>query len=156
MAKNFGKQFELKFKEDWLRISDSIIDRLYDTTAGYKSISQISDYIGYVFPNIFYLEVKSIHGNTFPFTNLTQYEKLKCRINIPGVRVGVIIWFVDHGRVFYVPISTIKKMKEDNKKSVNVNKSIEEGYNIIEVPSTKKRIFCDSDYSVLLDLMDGE
>jgi len=47
-------------------------------------------------------------------------------------------------------------MKEDNKKSVNVNKSIEEGYNIIEVPSTKKRIFCDSDYSVLLDLMDGE
>ena len=46
-------------------------------------------------------------------------------------------------------------MKEDGKKSVGVA-SVEEGYNIIEIPSTKKRIFMDSDYSVLLNLEDGE
>ena len=29
-------------------------------------------------------------------------------------------------------------------------------YNIIEIPSVKKRVFMDSDYSVLLSLKDGE
>lgn len=156
MPKNYGKAFESKFKEDWLKINNSTIDRLYDVTMGYRSISQVCDFIGFVYPNIFYLEIKSIHGNTFPLSNLTQYDKLKNKIGIFGVRCGVVIWFVEHGRVFYVPISTISKMKEDNKKSVNVNKSIEEGYNIIEIPSVKKRIFCDSDYSVLLNLKEGE
>lgn len=48
-------------------------------------------------------------------------------------------------------------MKLDNKKSVNIKKSIEEGYRIIEIPSIKKKIFCDSDYSILLtELKDGE
>lgn len=156
MAKNYGKDFEIKFKKDWLRIPGSTIDRLYDVTMEYKSISQICDFIGYIFPSIYYLEVKSIHGNTFPLSNLTQYDKLIQKVGIQGVRTGVIIWFVDHGRVVYVPISVITKMKQDGKKSVNINKSFDEGYNIKEIPSIKKRIFCDSDYSILKDLKDGE
>lgn len=47
-------------------------------------------------------------------------------------------------------------MKQDGKKSVNINKSFEEGYDIKEIPSVKKRIFCDSDYSVLKNLEDGD
>ena len=43
-------------KEDFLKLEDSSIDRLYDVTTGYKSIKQVADFIGYVFPNIFYLE----------------------------------------------------------------------------------------------------
>lgn len=46
-------------------------------------------------------------------------------------------------------------MKKDGKKSVGI-KSLEEGYNIIEIPSVKLRTFMDSDYSVLLNLKDGE
>ena len=46
-------------------------------------------------------------------------------------------------------------MKQDGKKSVNVLKSQNEGYNIIEIPSVKKRVFMDSDYSVLLTLEEG-
>ena len=156
MATNYGKKFELKFKEDWLKIPNSTIDRLYDVTMGYKSISQVSDYIGYVFPNIYYLEVKSIHGNTFPLHNLTQYEKLCSKVGIPGVRCGVIIWFVDHGRVVYVPVKTISIMKSDNKKSININRSMEEGYRIIEIPSIKKRVFCNSNYNILLNLKDED
>jgi hypothetical protein len=156
MSTNYGKSFEQKFKNDFLKIPNSTIDRLYDTQNGYKSISQISDYIGYVFPNIFYLEIKSIHGNTFPLTNLTQYNKLVPKEGIKGVRVGVIIWFVDHDQVAYVPISTIKKMKKDGKKSVNVKMLTSDEYNIIIIPSTKKRVFLDSDYSVLLNLNEGE
>lgn len=46
-------------------------------------------------------------------------------------------------------------MIDDGKKSVGL-KAIEEGYRIIEIPSIKKRVFMDSDYSVLMNLEDGE
>lgn len=55
----------------------------------------------------------------------------------------------------YIPISTIQKMKNDGKKSVGI-RAIEEGYNIKVIPSTKKRVFMNSDYSVLMNLQDGE
>ena len=156
MAKNYGKDFEQKFKQDFLAtVPNSTIDRLYDVMYGYKAISQVSDFIGYSKPNIFYLECKSHHGASIPFANITQYEKLLTKINIPGVRVGVILWLIDKDKVYYIPISTIRQMKEDGKKSVGIA-SVEEGYNIIEIPSTKKRIFMDSDYSILLTLKDGE
>lgn len=67
MAVNYGKAFEKVFKEDFLNtVPGSTIDRLYDPTGGFVGISNISDYIGYAYPHIFYLECKSIQGNTFP------------------------------------------------------------------------------------------
>lgn len=155
MATSKGKQFELKFKEDFEKLPDSSVDRIYDSVSGYKSISNISDFICYVYPNIFYTECKSHLGNTFPLTKLTQYEKLKVKVGIKGVRVGVIIWFIDHDKVLYVPINTITKMKADNKKSVNIKTIADEGYDYVEVPSIKKRVFLDSDYSSLLNLPEG-
>ena len=54
---NYGKKFEEKFREDWKKaFPDGTIDRLYDTTAGYKSISTVSDYICYNYPLIYYIE----------------------------------------------------------------------------------------------------
>ena len=157
MATNRGKQFEAKLKADFLKtVPNSTIDRLYDSVSGFKAISNISDFIAYKKPCIYYLECKSHLGNTFPLVNLTQYEKLKVKVGIPGVRAGVIIWFIDHDRVIYVPISTITKLKEDGKKSVNINNIEKEGYKILNIPSVKKRVFLDSDYSVLEQLKDGE
>ena len=157
MATNRGKQFEAKLKSDFLKtVPNSTIDRLYDSVSGFKAISNISDFIAYQKPCIYYLECKSHLGNTFPLTNLTQYDKLKVKVGIPGVRAGVVIWFIDHDRVIYVPISTITKLKQDGKKSVNINKIEEEGYRILNIPSQKKRVFLDSDYSVLSTLEDGE
>lgn len=157
MAINKGKQFEKKFREDFLKsIPNSTIDRLVDSTSGYKAITNVSDFIGYKMPNIFYLECKTHQGNTFPFSNLTQYEKLTEKVGIPGVRAGVVIWFYEHDKVWYVPISTITQMMKDDKKSVNVNKDIQLGYNIIEIPGVKKRTFIDSDYGILTQLKDGE
>ena len=157
MANNKGKQFEVKFKEDFKRsFPNGTIDRIYDTTNGYKTISNISDFIGYNYPNIYYLECKSHQGNTFPLTNLTQYDKLKAKVGIKGVRAGVVLWFIDHDKVYYVPISTITQLKKDDKKSVNVKMLQDKSYNIIEIPSVKKRVFLDSDYSCLANLEEGE
>lgn len=157
MAFNYGKQFEKKFYEDFKKsFPDGTIDRLRDNMSGYLNISNISDFIGYNYPNIFYLECKSCLGNTFPFSDLTQYDKLKYKVGIKGTRVGVVIWFREHDEVLYVPISTITKMMEDNKKSINILKSREEGYRIITIPSVKKRVFLDSNYSCLQELQEGE
>lgn len=156
MSDNKGKAFEAKFKRDFAStVSDSSIDRIYDVVSGYKSIKNICDFIGYKYPNIFYLELKSHRKASLPFENITQYDKLVEKVGIPGVRAGVILWLYEKDIVMYVPISTITKMKNDGKKSVGL-KAIEEGYNIKIIPSVKKRVFMDSDYSCLCDLEDGE
>lgn len=156
MGTNRGKQFEKKFANDFLKIENSSLDRLYDVTSGYKSISQISDFIGYIYPNVFYLECKTHKGNTFPLANLTQYEKLLPKVGIKGVRVGMILWMIEHDVIVYIPISSIKKMKEDGKKSFNIKMLKENTYRIIEIPSVKKRVFLDADYSVLKNLKEEE
>lgn len=156
MAKDYGKAFEAQFKKDWLQMPGASIDRLYDVISGYKSISQICDFIGYVYPNIFYLECKSVmNGNTFPLSNLTQYDKMIEKVGIPGVRCGVVIWFVQHQKVVYVPLSYIKELKENDKKSVNIKTLGKEGVNIFEVPSNCRRIFLSSDYSFMKNLPEG-
>lgn len=157
MAENKGKKFEAKFRADFLKsVPNPTIDRLYDQVSGYKTISTISDFIGYSYPNIFYLECKSIKGNTFPLSNLTQYDKLIAKVGIKGVRVGVVVWFYDKDVVMYVPIKTITQLYNDGKKSINCSKILDEGYRAFVIPSTKKRVFMDSNYSILTNLEDGD
>lgn len=154
-----GKSFEQKFKIDFAKtVPNASIDRLYDPTAGYKTISNVSDFIGYSYPNIFYLECKSHEGNTWNFVNLTQYEKLLTKVGIKGVRAGVVLWMIDHDTVVYLPIKTVKQMKENGLKSFNIKllSNNPDNYKIIVIPSVKKRVFLDSNYSVLLDLAEGD
>lgn len=154
MPQNFGKRFEQKVREDFKKIGGSFVYRLPDNMAGFKGISGVSDFICYVEPNIFLLEVKSCSGNTFPLGNLTQLEKLLEYKNIPGLRKGVVIWYTERDRVIYVPAITFEKMKLDGKKSINIRTIQDDGYDFIEIPSVKKRVFLDSDYSVLCNLPD--
>lgn len=157
MATNYGKAFETKFKEDFIKsFPEGTIDRIYDSVSGYKTVSNIADFIAYSYPNIFYFECKSHKNNTFPLTNLTQYDKLKTKVGIKGVRVGVVLWMIDHDVVLYVPLSSITKMKQDGKKSINIKMLDEDTYKLIQIPSEKKRIFLDSNYSLLASLADGE
>lgn len=152
MADNYGKAFERKVVQDWLKIPNATIDRLYDPGFGMKGIKNICDFIAYIFPNIYYLEIKTIQGNTFPLSNLTQYDKLITKKNIPGVIAGVIIWFREHEKVLFVPITTFEKLKNDGKKSVNIKMLATNEYEIIDIPSIKKRLYLDSDYSILRNL----
>lgn len=156
MSTNRGKQWETKVREDFKRtFPNGTIDRLYDPVGGYLGVHNISDFIAYNYPNFYLIECKSKDGNTFPFSNLSQYDKLLPKVGIPGVRVGVIIWFKDHDKVIYLPIKTVKKMKEDNKKSINIKKDLDL-YRIFVIPSVKKRVFLDCDYTLLSQLEDGD
>ncbi len=156
MALSLGKKFEQKLKEDFLKVGGSFIYRLPDQVTGHKFTSaNISDFIAFVKPNIFLIEVKTISGNTFPFSNFSQYEKLLPYKDINGLRVGVVIWFTERDRVIYVPLKTIEKMKQDDKKSINIKTIDTEPYEFISIPSVKKRTFMNSDYSVLCNLPEG-
>lgn len=70
---------------------ESSLDRLLDVSMGYKSIGNISDFIGYKKPYIFYLECKSRKGASLSFDGIPQYEKLLGKVGIPGVRTGIIL-----------------------------------------------------------------
>lgn len=154
MAINRGKQFEEKFKEDFKKLEDHSIDRLYDVMNGYKNIKQVADFIGYLYPNIFYLEIKSHAGASIPFVNITQYDNLKKKVGIKGVRSGVVLWLYDKDKIYYIPTSTITQMKNDGEKSVGLRHV--DKYRMIEIPSIKKRVFMDSDYSILKTLNEGD
>lgn len=153
---SLGKQFEQKVKEDFVKVEGATIDRLYDVTSGYRTISNIADFIAYHYPNIFYLECKTHAGNTFPLEKLTQYDKLVQKVGIKGVRTGVVLWLYDHEDcIVYIPISTVTKLKEDGKKSFNVKMVGDSNYPSIKLPSVKRRTFYDTDYSALMDLPEG-
>lgn len=49
-------------------------------------------------------------------------------------------------------------MMEDGKKSIHFIKDLSENskYKIYKIPSVKKRVFLDSDYTVLTTLQEGE
>lgn len=154
MARDRGKQFEQKVKVDFNKLEGASLDRLYDVVSGYKSIKQVSDFIGYLYPNIFYLECKSHKGASLPLSGVTQYESLLNKVGIRGVRSGVILWLYEKDKVFYIPTKTISKLKEDGEKSVGLRHLGK--YRIIEIPSVKKRVFMDSDYSILKTLQEGD
>lgn len=150
---NKGKQFEEQFKKDFVAtFPNSFILRLPDQMTGYKSYSQNPcDFICFVQGKLFLIECKSHKGASLPFEALSQYDKLYSYSKADGVEAGVIIWLYEKDKVLYVPITTIKQMKEEGKKSVGI-KALSEGYNITEVPSYKKRVFMSSDYAFLLSL----
>ena len=71
MAKNKGKAFEEVFKKNFKEsFPDGTIDRIYDTTNGYKTISNISDFI----------------GNT-PLVEISGLEGQKARMDRPCQRI---------------------------------------------------------------------
>ena len=160
MANTLAKKFEAKVPDDWRRtFPGSVIIRLPDQMTGYKDTSKNPcDYVAFAYGMLYMLEVKSHKGNTFPFSCLTQYENLSSYLGYEDVRVGVILWLYEHDAVMYVPLNSIKQMKADGLKSVNIKMLDNENckYKIVRIPSEKKRIYMDSDYSVMLTLKDGD
>ena len=156
MASSRGKQFEAKVKEDILKLPDVSLERFPDQMSGYRGSKNPSDFTLYQFPYYYYLEAKTTNENTFPISGLTQYDELLERKGRKGVRSGVVLWFIKWDTVVYVPVATFEQLKKDGKKSVNIKMVGSDEYRIITIPSVKRRVFMDSDYSVLSSLKEGD
>ena len=159
MAQNKGKAWEEKFKQDWKKtFPGTFIFRLKDQMTGYKETSgNPCDFLCYPGKNkLFMVECKEHKGASIPFTAIPQYNRLleykDCKNTFPGV----MLWLSEKDKVMWISITEMEKMIKDGKKSIGIKMLTDKSYNIIEIPSEKKRIYLDSDYTVLMNLKDGE
>ena len=152
MAINRGKKFEQVIRESFERVSGVSIDRLNDNTAGFKGIAGICDFIVYREPYEYYFECKSVHGNTLPFSNITdkQWQGMLEKSQIEGVFAGVIVWYIDKDATFFIPIQTLNHDESIGHKSMSC-KSCYEYPSIVEITGKKKRVFFDYDMEKFLN-----
>lgn len=148
MAYSYGKKFEDVVREAFEKVPGVSIDRLHDQTTGFKGSSNICDFIVYREPYEYYFECKSVHGNTFPFRNLTdtQYKGLLEKSQIEGVFAGVIVWWIDKDVTAFIPIQLIAELRNGRHKSVNVkyiDNFVYELGGLIKIKGKKKRVFFD-------------
>ena len=145
MSENRGKQFENIIKTAFLKVPGVSIDRLHDQMTGYKVTSaNVCDFIVYKYPYEYYIECKSVYGNTLPFSNITdnQWRGMLEKSKIDGVFAGVIVWFINHDVTKFIPIQELQNLKNTGFKSIRYDTP--NGY-ITDIKGTKKRVFWDYD-----------
>ena len=142
---NRGKKFETVIREAFAKVPNVSIDRLHDQTNGFRGSQNICDFIVYKEPYEYYIECKSVHGNTLPFSNITetQWNGLLEKSKIEGVFAGIICWWVDKDITKFIPIQMIQRMKDEGGKSIRYDVVASNGYYVTEIKGKKKRIFFD-------------
>ena len=179
MAKNRGKKFEDIVKQAFERVPEVSVDRLHDQTTGYLGASNICDFIVYRKPFEYYIECKSVHGNTLSIHSIpkadksgvlhgfygnitdTQWDGLLEKSKIPGVTAGVMCWWVDKDVTLFLPIQILVDAREMGHKSVRYDFNfgkvvmgddfrIAKTIRVVPVIGTKKRVFFDYDMEQFL------
>ena len=177
MAENRGKKFEDVIRQSFEKVPGVSIDRLHDQTNGFKGSQNICDFIVYKEPYEYYIECKSVHGNTLPLSNITetQWNGLLEKSKIEGVFAGVICWWVDKDVTRFLPIQFLQTLRYKlNAKSVrydlvhNFGKwangkdckatavwcSDEAEIPLITIEGRKKRVFFDYDMEHFFTIME--
>lgn len=145
VAQSRGKQFEKVVREAFERVSNTSVIRLHDQTTGFAGSANICDLLVYNYPNLYCIECKSVHGNTLPFSNITdkQWQGMLEQSQIEGVFAGVICWWVDKDVTLFLPIDELELEKQHGWKSIRYD--IERGNGVFEIKGKKKRVFFDYD-----------
>jgi hypothetical protein len=146
MAVNRGKHFEAIIREAFERVDGVSIDRIHDQTTRYKGSTNICDFIVYKKPYEYYIECKTVHGNTLPFSNITdnQWNGMLEKSKIQGVTAGVICWWIDKDVTLFIDIRRLEYLRYIGLKSVRY-------YNeqwtdlIVPIKGKKKRVFFEYD-----------
>ena len=150
MAENLGKKFEDRVREQLARVDGVSIDRLHDQMSGLKGSTNICDLIVYKEPYEYYLELKSAHGNTLPFSNITdtQWKGLLEKSKIEGVFAGVICWWIDKDVTKFIPIQILNELRyTGDYKSYHFNwMHLDSVSRTIEIKGKKKRVFFEYDW----------
>ena len=158
MPINRGKDFERRIKEAFEKVPEVSIDRIHDQTTKFKGSTNICDFIVYKKPYEYYIECKSVHGNTLPFSNITetQWKGMLEKSKIEGVRAGILCWWVDLDETWFIPIWVLEDAKTVmNAKSINLKHPYMIAY-WTRVMGKKKRVFFDYDMSNFLKRMENQ
>lgn len=141
MATNRGKAFEDVIREAFKRLPNTTVTRLPDPVQGYLGIRNICDFIIYNYPYQYFIECKSVHGNTLSFSNITdnQYHGMLEVSQVKGVIAGVICWWVDRDVTRFIPVQVLQVMKNIGLKSMRYD--FEDVPEIVNIKGTKKKVF---------------
>lgn len=151
MGVNRGKQFEEVIRKSFERVPDTSVIRLPDPTSGYLGVRNISDFVVYHHPFQYFIECKSVHGNTFPLSNITKNQRFGMleEVNKTGIKAGIICWWVDRDITRFIPIYSIQVMIALGKKSIRFDETSLKTSNLVfpfyTLKGKKKRVFFEYD-----------
>ena len=147
MSVNRGKQFEEIVRKSFEKVPDTSVIRLHDQTNGFAGSTNPCDFIVYHYPNMYAIECKSVHGNTLPFSHISdnQWKGLDKLSKIKGVMAGVLCWWVDKDVTRFIQIGILNGLKENGLKSIRYDNALGKLIN-----GKKKRVFFDSDMEDLV------
>jgi len=152
MSVNRGKQFEDIIQKAMEEVKDTVVVRLHDQTTGFAGSKNPCDYVVFHSPLFYAIECKSVHGNTLPFSNITdfQWQSLLEMSNYTNVVAGIICWWIDKDVTRFIPIQTLQELKSLGYKSVRYDAGIpdylnytDSEYCMVEIDGKKKRVFFD-------------
>ena len=154
MTVNRGKDFEKVIKEAFEKVPCVSIDRLHDQMNGFAGSANISDFIMYKYPHEYYIECKSVHGNTLPFSNISknQWNGMLMKSKIDGVFAGVICWWIDKDVTRFIPITELETMRNNGYKSIAWNTTC----SAYDLEGKKKRVFFEYDMEQFFKVMELE
>ena len=155
LAVNRGKSFENEIRKQLKMVSGVSVDRIHDQTTGFYGSKNICDIIAYRYPNEFYFECKTVHGNVLPFKNISdkQWEGLVEKSTKLGVFAGIICWWVDKDITAFIPIELLYVFRLHGKKSIryDCDYNLFGAYRILQIKGKKRRVFFDYDLKGFLN-----
>ena len=151
MAVNRGKDFEGVVQDCIEQLGYIYILRLYDPQGGYAGVSNPCDFIAYDGSQMYMLECKALHGNTFSiFSNdpkkkygkvsNTQWEGM-LEATLYGVVAGLLIWWVDKDVTRFIPIQQAEQLRNAGAKSIKYDTDLG-----ILIEGRKKRVYYEYDF----------
>lgn len=161
---DIGKKFEDRFKKDYERcFPKTMIYRLPDQQSGYAGGGSQNpcDFFCYPGDCVLMVECKAHKGASIPFTAIPQYERMLDYKGLYKTYPGVVVWFYEKDTVIWVSIEEMEKMVQHGEKSIGLRmtdtkKPYPKSYNIITIPSEKLRVFMETDYNYLVEVLNGE
>ena len=147
-----GKKFEAIFKADWKKcFPNTFLFRLNDQFNGYKETSQNPcDFLAMNNGYMWMLECKETTEGTINFSKIPQLDRLKSYVGVKDVQPYILVWYSKFDKVIACPVAEALKMQKDGKKSISLKMLNDDTYYVIDLPSTKKIKFLETDYTYLI------
>jgi penicillin-binding protein-related factor A (putative recombinase) len=140
--KNYGKIFENNFKQSSIGLQNIIVERIPDQVSMKRNSKNVCDFLCYMYPNIFYIELKSTKGKTFAINRISQHQwqQMMIRQEVNGVKCGILLNFRpvnDFEQCWYISLSELNKIATKGKKSIKLDEIKQIG---IELEGKLKKI----------------
>ena len=142
-----GKQFEKLFREQVEALGDVYCFRIVDYST-FMGIMNPADFLAFHKPNMYMIECKTTAGASLPFKNISDYQLKSLWESFIKYSIDsyIIVWYYDKEACRAIPISVVKGLIDEGKKSIRYDYG---DNRIIEITGKKKRVYYEWDWKPL-------